>query len=485
MEDSARSKRHLALYGLGLLYLSLALLAGISADQLAAETKALGYIAPPCWTAIAVLTLFAAFKGYRGGAWFIAGTFLAAFSVVFMSVAGNGYQQADRNTLIGGIALAAILLLVAAMLFWQGQRRHRQITCGGTFTAVETTPIAGDSESEAQFPDRTPVLYPPMRSWRLFLLMLFSFGFYAFFLMYRIVRDLWELGQKQLNPAHCAWQMLIPFYNFTVFLNVAKQVTLLARQHGIAAKCSPTQLMSMLIAAYACSYLLPDFLFVLAIVGIAIPWLILNQRMNRLRRALSADWREVPDRFSWRQRFVLIFGVPFIALGLLGSKSNFSFYLADRLEAEQTVSEQPALYQLTVPDPQWRQVAVGTFYPDTDMELMNAKLKEWVVVRVLPNQQQQLDSVIDQRQAVIAANWDNFEAEETRTFLANAGMVPISLARYTRTGVNIAQDSPLFVATVVTPDKVFEVIGHGAAHSGSSAWDLVKSFRLIAAEDEI
>lgn len=476
MEDSAKSKRHLALYGLGLVYLSLALLAGISADQLAADTKALGYIAPPAWTAIAVLTLFAAFKGYRGGGWFVAGTFLAALSVMFISVAGNSYQQADRNTLIGGVALAAILLIVAAMLFWQGQRRHRHIT----FTDLEA-----DSESAPQSPDQAPVLYPPMRSWRLLLLMLFSFGFYAFFLMYRIARDLRDMGQKHLNPAHCAWQMFIPFYNFTVFLDVAKQATRLARQHGIAVKCSPTQLMSMLIAAYACSYLLPDFLFVLAIVGITIPWLILNQRMNRLRSVFSAGWREVPDSFSWRQRFVLIFGVPFIALGLLGSKSGFSFYLADRLEAEQTVSGQPALYQLTVPDPQWRQVAVGTFYPDTDMELMNAKSKEWVVVRVLPNQQQLLDSVIDQRQAVIAANWDIFEVEETRTFLANTDMVPISLARYTRTGVNIAQDSPLFVATVVTPDKIFEVIGHGASGSGSNAWNLVKSFRLIAAEAEI
>lgn len=475
MEDSAKSKRHLALYGLGLVYLSLALLAGISADQLAADTKALGYIAPPAWTAIAVLTLFAAFKGYRGGGWFIAGTFLAAFSVVFMSVAGNGHQQADRNTLIGGIALAAILLIVAAMLFWQGQRRHRRIT----FTDLEA-----DSESAPQSPDQAPVLYPPMHSWRLFLLILFSFCFYTFFLMYRIARDLREMGQKQLNPAHCAWQMLIPFYNFTVFLNVAKQATRLARQQGIAVKCSPTQLMSMLIAAYACSYLLPDFLFVLAIGGITIPWLILNQRMNQLRRAHSADWREVPDRFSWRQRFVLIFGVPFIALGLLGSKSGFSFYLADRLEAEQTVSGQPTLYQLTIPDQQWRQVAVGTLYSDTDMELMNKKLEEWVVIRVLPNQQQLLDSVIDQRKAIIVANWDNFEAEETRTFLANANMVPISLARYTRTGVYVSQDSPLFVATVVTADKVFEVIGHGSAHSDSSAWDLVKSFRLITSENK-
>ncbi|MCK9609393.1 MAG: hypothetical protein M0R33_23435 [Methylomonas sp.] len=485
MEDSARSKQRLVLYGVTLLYLSLALLAGISADQLAAETKALGYIGPPGWTAIAVLTLLAAIKGYRGGLWFIAGTFLAALSVVFISVADNGYLQGDRNTLTGGIALASIILILAALLFWQGQKRHRRIAHGDIFAAVETAAVAGGSRSEPQSPDEPLMLYPPMRNWRVFLLMLFSASLYSCFLMYRIARDLRELGQKQLHPLHCAWQMLIPLYNFTVFLNIAKHTTRLARQNGIAVKFSPTMLMLMLIAAYAGGYLMPDFLFVLAIVITAIPWLILNQRMNRLRCLQTANFREAPDRFSWRQRFVLIFGLPFIALGLLGSKSDFSFYVADRLEAEQTVSGQPALYQLTIPDRQWRQVAVGTLYPDTDMELLNKKLKEWVVVRVLPNQQQTLDTFVDQRKAIIAASWNNFEVEETRTFAVGADMVPISLARYTKTEAYISQDSPLFVATLVTANQAFEVIGHGSVSSGSSAWDLVKSFRLLASENTL
>jgi phage-related protein len=186
-----------------------------------------------------------------------------------------------------------------------------------------------------------------------------------------------------------------------------------------------------------------------------------------------------PNCYSWRQRFVLLAGAPIIVFALIGSRVGFAFYTADRLEAQQTVSGKSMTYQLTIPDPQWRQLALGTLYPDTDLELLNQQLNEWVVVRVVPSQSQPLDSFVDQRKAIIAAKWKRFAVEETRAFLSGSELMPLSLAQYIQTGTTNSRESPLLVATLVTPDQVFEVIGHGSNKPGSRVTDLVKSFSRL------
>lgn len=481
MEDSARGRRHLVLYAVSVFYWGLTVWSGIGSSQGVNNQEVLGYTAPAGFGLVAIFTLYAARKAYRGGLWFITGTVMTGLAVLFTSVVYDSYRRADSNAVTGGIGLAALLLMLAALLFWQGHRRHLRLTRGPDFEADESSPVANATGTTEFANPAPPLLYPPMQGWRVFLLMLFSATFYSLCLMYRIVKDLCELGETQLSPKRCAWQMLIPLYNFTVFLKVAERATRLARDNGITVKCSPRALMSIFIAAYLSSFMLPDFLFLLSASLVAIPWVILNQRMNNLRRVQVANWRETTDRYSWRQRAVLLAGTPVIVLALLGSKAEFSFYAADRLDAEQTVSGQPARYQLTIPDRQWRQVATGTLYPDTDLELLNKPLNEWVVVRVLPSQRQSLDSFVDQRKAVIAANWNSFEMEETRTF-TDAELIPMSIVRYSQTGTLTSRDSPLFVATLVTADQVFEVIGHATNNPASSARDLVKSLRLINSE---
>jgi uncharacterized membrane protein YoaK (UPF0700 family) len=294
MEDSEHDKRRWILYGVSVVYSGLAVLAGIACSQGINSGEFLEYIVPAGFAAISLMTFYAGRKGYRGGYWFIASTLLASLSVGFIYTSYDFYRKADTNTMAGGIILASLSMLLAALMFWQGNRRHLRISRGPDFDAVTTTiAVAEPATHYGETANDTPLLlYPPMQSWRVFLLMLLSSTFYSFFLMYRIARDLYELGEKQLNPKHCAWQLLIPLYNFTVFLTVAKHVTRQAKASGFTVKVSSGALMLMLILAYVGNFMLPDFLFLLSISLVTIPWMILNERMNQVRRCHAADWRE-------------------------------------------------------------------------------------------------------------------------------------------------------------------------------------------------
>ena len=99
-------------------------------------------------------------------------------------------------------------------------------------------------------------------------------------------------------------------------------------------------------------------------------------------------------------------------------------------------------------------------------------------MRISPSQQQTLDGFVDQRQALVAANWNDYEVQETRRFADDGHDFPMSQARYSYKGPVPSKDSPLLVATVLTPERVFEVVGHGGKQPNASAMPLVESFRL-------
>lgn len=480
MEEHHRENGRFGLYAQSLLYLALAVWSAAGAGQSPAAGDALAYLAPAGFGLIAWYSGYAALKRYRGGFWFAAGSLLLALAVLMLSVLYEGYRTTNPNTMLGAGVAAALATLAALPLLWRGHQRHRR-WWRAAHGFAEFEPAARLSPEPAASAENTPpLLYPPQSSWRLLWLMLFSATLYAPFLMYRIASDIAVLAGSRLNPRRCAWQMLIPLYNFNVFYQVAVQAGRLGQTGGMAFKISPALLALLLVAATLGNFAMPQFLFLLSCVLASIPWLVLNGWMNRLRTARPAQWRAPPGRYTWRQRSVFLAGAPLIALALLGSKTEFAYVRAPALAAEQRVSGPGADYFLTIPDRQWRVVERGTLYPDTDLELVNRASGEWVVVRISPSQQQTLDGFVDQRQALVAANWNDYEVQETRRFADGSDNIPMSLARYSHKGPVASRDSPLLVATVLTPERVFEVVGHAGNLPNASAAQLVDSFRLVA-----
>jgi hypothetical protein len=476
MEEQLREKGRFGLYAQSLLYLGLTVWSGIGSSQSIHNSEILGYIAPAGYGLITLYTGYAAIKRYRAGFWFVFANLLLGLVVISLSVLYDAYRSANTNTITGTLAFVALFTLLAVPLFWVGHKRHRRlwrIAHGLPEVEAAPAPVA------IAIAENGPLLlYPPQSTWRLLLLMMFSSMLYSPFLLYRIVSDLRALGGSQLNPKRCAWQMLIPLYNFNVFYQIARQVERLGRNGSIFFKFSPAMLALILVGATLTNFAMPRFLFALSCAMSALPWLILNAWMNRLRNAQSAQWREPTASYTWRQRGVFLAGVPIIALALLGSKTEFAYYKASALATEQQVSGPGAEYYLTIPDRQWRVVARGTLYPDTDMELINKTTGEWVVVRISPSQQQTLNGFVDQRQALIAANWSVYDIQESRSFAVGTEDTPMSLARYSQKGGIVSRDSPLVVATVLTPARVFEVLGHAATLPNASASQLIESFRL-------
>lgn len=478
MNEKRRRLPARMLYGVSSVYLGLAFWVAVAYGTYGTLPAALGVAG--------LLTLSAAIKNYQGGGVFLGGTLALMFCVGFGLTPLLDYSQRKEDTLFANLGLCIGFALLAACLFWFGHRRH----------VIKTRPNAAESDSDdsppaggrpmlvsSSKPRAEASLYPPTPVGRVFWLLFFSLGLYACFLMYRIVKDLTEVSETRLNPTRCAWMMMVPLYNLNVFYQVARRVSRVAGNQRFRFGAAPGTLLVLMIAGELFGWLAPGFLLPITVVIGAVPWLILQERMNQLRRSAGLPWCEEPDRYSWRQRAVLLAGLPFMVFALYLGRGELAFYTGERLRAEQVVAGVASNYRLTIPSGKWRRANSGSF-PDTDMKLLTSAEDEWVLVRVRPSERQSLDYYVDRRQASIAGDWRDFKIEETRTLIWAGELQPMSLARYSQNSPFTFGAHELYVATLVARDQVIEVIGQGQKQSAADVGALVRSFRLATAGNE-
>jgi hypothetical protein len=260
---------------------------------------------------------------------------------------------------------------------------------------------------------------------------------------------------------------------------MADRIAKSAKKKGLVFNLEPGALTGLLLITHIVAVAMPTFLYPLSMSIAAIPWLLLHQKMNHLRLAETCEWRQPEDSYTWRQRSVFIVGVPLMAFVLIGSKQEFIRFTSDELDRGENIVGNTSIYQLHIPEKNWRKVPNGTFYPDTDLELMGPSKGEWVVVRTNPNPQQTLDATVDTRKSVIAANLKNYKIAETRTLDSGGSLIPLSLAHYKgKDPLNNHQS--LFIATIVTPENIIEAIGQETKSRENGVQSLVESLRLTA-----
>ncbi|WP_347985810.1 hypothetical protein [Methylomonas sp. AM2-LC] len=438
--------------------------------------------------------LTAAIKNYLGGWYFLSAILLLSIALFFLGGVYHFIATGVSGSFIPLLWAGLVCLVLGLILLRLGHKLHKKrwavlvsealAAANALAIKTEVESLRTGNDSLAPFPSKVPVaaLYPPMTTWRTFLLMVFSGSLYSIFLTYRTSKDLYTLGENSFRPKRDAALILMPLYGLLVFMRMAKTIASLTKKQGMVNKVSASMLTVLLILAGILSVSMPTFLYPLTISVVVIPWLILHQQMNRLRQGQSTDWLQPVNQYTWRQRCVFILGVPLMGLAIYGSKADFQYFKADNLAVGAALVGQSLPYQLHIPDRNWRVVPVGTMYNDTDMELMNKPSNEWVVIRVQPNQHQTLDSLVDNRKAIIAANWKDFKVVETRTLDSGAHLTPVSIAHYSHSQTSNFFNQSFFVATIVTTKTIYEVIGQGSKHPASTVQELVNSFQLTATE---
>jgi len=434
--------------------------------------------------------IIAAFKMYRGGFFYILGLFTIALFIFASIFTAFKYDLSNKEAIITGSVVSTVILSLGLLFIWLGHRRHLRLPPLTTTQSVESSPLthivknqtaSGEPVTENSTP---PILYPPMALWRVFLLMVFSWTIYSAFLAYRTIRDLNQLGKKKLEPGSYAFGALIPVIGYFIFYEMASSISQLSKKVELEFKLNPAALTGLMILASYAPLAMPSFLFPLSISIATIPWVLLHAQMNALRLATTSQWHQPENGYTWNQRSVLIIGLPLMALILIGGKTHFQHFSGSGLSAGQTLTGLTPIYQLHITGSDWRQVKVGTLYPDTDLELMGKTPQDWVVVRTLPNQQKPLDTFVDARREMVASNWKKYTVTESRTLDSGGKLIPISLAHYSSEGAATNFIPSFHVATIVTPDHAIEVIGQQTKNGDSAVQTIVESLRLTPQGDK-
>lgn len=427
-------------------------------------------------TAIGITYFGAAIFKYRGGWRFVLGVLLLAIP---FAIAGFGYDyhqvhKSDVSLLLLGLPFT--LLIPAILLFRFGHKRHRD-----NFLGIEKQNGFNSVDNLPQKPQST--LSTPLPTWLVCLLAFFSFTLYSVVLAYRIAKDLVKLGNNKMNPIGYATAVFFPAISVIVFYSLAKNIAETANKQNISFRVTPFWLCFFLILISAATYKLPGFLFPLSFLLISVPWLLLNQQMNALRLSYKEKQAVSQKRFTKTEYGILLFGIPLMAAALYGNQNGYAYYMGEKLAPHQYVQGNTPIYRLQIESDNWRKVPLGTLDTDTDLELIAKSLDRWIVVRVSPNHQISLDSMVTSRREIVSSSWQDYRYSESRSLDSGAKLTPLSLAAYTHGDGLIDSSETIYVATVTTPTTVIETVGYSPTHrnneQGLAIKAIVNSLRLV------
>lgn len=306
---------------------------------------------------------------------------------------------------------------------------------------------------------------PPVAPWRLYLLILFTFGIYALVWAYRVAQDMRSRGLARSHPGMYSLGMLIPVANLFVFYRQVKQVATLARELAPRdAVLSP----GLLLAGYAVLSLSVHFTgksgyylaLAVSLLLLPLPWLGSQRDLNRAKLRLEDPaWRRPAFRFGLVHYAIMLLGcVGFVGI-FLSTSAELDWYRAEPLGASRTIAGASGLYRLRVPDDAWRKVPPGTFGdPDSDLELGRRDLESFLIAYL--HKHDSLEDAVLNRVNSLRSAYNTLEYSEERT-LQEGRLLPVSLAYYRGSdGINTAR---WWVATAVLGQRTVEIIGQTGA----------------------
>ncbi len=414
---------------------------------------------------------------YRAGWRFVVGVLLIGTAAM---IAGFDYSMFVQNKVSVAyviLGFSATILVLGVILLRRGHRHHRIRNQQLIEERAATDSTLNNSTKDSQ---TAYFFMPPFPGWQIFILLCLSFNLYSIVLTYRLVKDLVRFSGKHLNPKAYATAIVLPIIGIIIFYSMARTTFHQAKTLGVDFKLKPSWLSSLMVATTLSMYLIPNFLFPAHLLVATLPWLFLNRQLNELKRAHPKIKNKKQRLFKWPEYGVILLGIPLMGAVLYGSRINYLHQLTNTVPAGQYVQGVTPIYRLQIGSGNWRKMPLGTLDSDTDLELMGKSPMDWIVVRAFSKQQLDLDTMVANRRELISSSWKNYHYTESRTLNSGAKLTPISLASYTRDKQLIAPPESVYVATIITPETVVEVVGYSANQR-----DKDQKFRVKAIVDSL
>lgn len=314
--------------------------------------------------------------------------------------------------------------------------------------------IAQIQESPAPGRSDRRLWYPPMKLWRLYLLMVATCNIYAVFWIYRIASDVRGHADSRVNPLAYSISLLLGVV--AVFSGARLTWRVLSLRGGERTKHQnlPPLVSLLVFTTYFLALLghlgeLPS-LYVVSLLVFPLPWLLVQSRMNAVTRTLPAtDFRKPDHRMSTRQIAILGGALLFWA-GLL---SAVQMVAGESAGASQLVAGGGGRYTIRAPSYEWTRVAAGTIGdPRSDVELLGPSIDSWAIVYI--HKSVALDDVVAFRARQLN-KYNDVSYRETRA-LQPGSDVEISYVAY-------EANDPFgptwnWVTTAASRDSVIELI---------------------------
>jgi hypothetical protein len=144
-----------------------------------------------------------------------------------------------------------------------------------------------------------------------------------------------------------------------------------------------------------------------------------------------------------------------------------------------------AIYELDVTGRNWVSLSPGTIGDaEADLELRGPGADTWVIAYVRAVASGDIGSIVSERRVMIFGEGEPLAYAEERYFLAEADLVPVSLARYQVSQTLGAKDRYV-VLTVELKTHLIEIIGHAMEdRSQALLVELLSSFRPVEPDAE-
>lgn len=328
-----------------------------------------------------------------------------------------------------------------------------------------------------------PLWYPPLTAWKLYFLIFFTFGVYSFFFIYRTARDLRDHADSTISPGW--YPVAIPFGLIAAFAGARLATTARenVREHELVEGARPGLIGLLIFVSNAIIFTAERLPLtgLLTLVGMAIypiPWLLLQQQTNSLRRRHESVFRTPPNKFTKLQVVALIVSVPlFIAGSAVLVYQEIVRWGGESLPVGIAFQDPAGAFSLTPMKSGWVVVPAGTLADEAALELYGPSTSDYAVVYVNSYPEWTVDSVVESRHSSLREFDEDLKSAEQRTLLAGTNL-PASYAKYE--GIDPLEGRYEYhVRTIATEQKIVELIVYtaGKTRSASGAEGLAKSLQ--------
>lgn len=330
--------------------------------------------------------------------------------------------------------------------------------------------------------------YPPLPLWKLFLLLVLTFGLYSAFYVYRTARELRDHSNPLLTPALYPFSLLFAPVAGVAAARLATAAGQAAGADQKIAAASPA-LVGLGVFVGHVGLALSNLstltsVSIIAVAVYALPWLLLQHQINRIKRVrlvASPDairFRTRPERYTKWQWVGLGCGVLMFVLVGFALRDDYIRLTGEALPVREAWVDPLGRFMFEVPRDGWKIVSSGYYSDDAEIELAGPGAGDWALVFVHEQTGWTIDDLVEFRYDQLVDS--ESEYRETRRLIEGTG-VAVSHADYS--GFELLDGiTDYAVTSFVTETRAVEMIVRtaGAGRGLARGRELATSLSPVA-----